>query len=244
MTHILIVEDDRSLARVLSDSLAVEGFDCRTADNGNTAINMVAAAAPDLVLLDIGLPVKNGLELCRLWREGPRIPVIMLTARGLKQDKLRGLEAGADDYVTKPFDLEELIARIRAVLRRSRPTVPRLALGAVIIDFETHQAWNDGIALELSHREFSLLRYLAERRDSIVGRQELLQDIWGYPESPDTRSVDHAIARLRRKVERDPHRPRFIHTVYAGGYLMTPGAEESRPSSGVVRHSATDDEAR
>jgi DNA-binding response OmpR family regulator len=221
MTRILIVEDDPSLARVLSDSLGVEGFQCRTIGNGNTAINIAASFAPDLVLLDIGLPGKNGFELCRLWREGPRIPIIMLTARTQKQDKLNGLKAGADDYVTKPFDLEELIARVRAVLRRARPAVSCISLGSVLINFETHQAWNRDKLLDLSHREFALLRYLAERPDSIVHRSELLQEIWGYPESPDTRSVDHAIARLRRKIESNPHHPQFIHTVYAGGYLMT-----------------------
>ena len=221
MTRILIVEDDSSLARVLGDTLSVEGYECRTTGNGDKALSLAAAFAPDLVLLDIGLPGKNGLELCRLWREGPRIPIIMLTARALKQDKLRGLEVGADDYVTKPFDLEELIARVRAVLRRARPRVQRISLGKVIIDFEMHQAWNGDTLLELSHREFALLRYLAERTDSIVHRGELLQEVWGYPESPQTRSVDHAIARLRRKIEVDPHRPQFIHTVYAGGYLMS-----------------------
>jgi two-component system, OmpR family, response regulator VicR len=222
MTRILIVEDDPSLARVLNDSLSFEGFQTRATANGDTALAIATSFAPDLVLLDIGLQGKNGLELCRIWREGPRIPVIMLTARALKQDKLRGLAVGADDYITKPFDLEELIARIRAVLRRSRPTVSRLRLGAVVIDFDNHQAWNGDTLLDLSHREFALLRYFAERPDSIVHRDELLQEIWGYPESPHTRSVDHAIARLRRKVEPDPHHPQFIHTAYAGGYLMTP----------------------
>jgi len=229
MTRILIVEDDSSLARILSDSLNDEGFQCRSTGNGHTAINIASAFAPDLVLLDIGLPGKSGLELCRLWREGPRIPIIMLTARTLKQDKLRGLEAGADDYVTKPFDLEELIARVRAVLRRSRPTLSRIILGDVVIDFETHQAWHSGKLLDLSHREFALLRYLAERAHSIVHRAELLREVWGYPESPHTRSVDHAIARLRRKIESDPHHPQFIHTVYAGGYLMTPRKSEHAP---------------
>jgi DNA-binding response OmpR family regulator len=229
MTRILIVEDDRSLARVLSDSLSEEGFQCRTTGNGDAAIGAAATYAPDLVLLDIGLPGKSGIELCRLWREGPRIPVIMLTARAQKQDKLNGLQVGADDYVTKPFDLEELIARVRAVLRRSRPTVSHIRLGSIVIDFETHQAWNSDKSLELSHREFALLRYLAERPDSIVHRDELLQEVWGYPESPDTRSVDHAIARLRRKVEADPRHPQFIHTVYAGGYLMTAREPDGQP---------------
>ncbi|MGH9144442.1 MAG: response regulator transcription factor [Vicinamibacterales bacterium] len=229
MTRILIVEDDRSLARVLNDSLSVEGFQCRTTGNGNTAITVAASYAPDLVLLDIGLPGKSGFELCRLWREGPRIPIIMLTARGQKQDKLDGLKVGADDYVTKPFDLEELVARVRAVLRRARPSVSQIKLGSILIDFETHRASNGDKLVELSHREFALLRYLAERPNSMVHRDELLQEIWGYPESPDTRSVDHAIARLRRKVESDPHHPQFIHTVYAGGYLLTAGKPDGEP---------------
>jgi DNA-binding response OmpR family regulator len=231
MARILIVEDDPSLARVLADSLVDEGFQTQLAADGNSAISLAKSFAPDLVLLDIGVPGKSGLELCRLWREGPRIPVIMLTARTLKEDKLRGLEAGADDYVTKPFDLEELVARIRAVLRRARPIVSRISLGEVVVDFSTHQAWHDGAPLELSHRELALLRYLAERADSIVHRDELLQEIWGYPESPQTRSVDHAIARLRRKVESDPHHPRFIHTVYADGYLMTLQSTDDPPAN-------------
>jgi DNA-binding response OmpR family regulator len=225
VTRILIVEDDRALARVLSDSLAVEGFDCRTAGNAHVAINLSASFLPDLVLLDIGLPGKSGVELCRLWRGAARFPIIILTARSQKQDKLNGLKAGADDYVTKPFDLDELIERMRAVLRRVRPTLRQLTLGSVRIDFETLQAW-DGIArLDLSNREFALLRYLAERPSTIVNRDELLHEVWGYPDSPDnTRSVDHAVARLRRKIEPDPHRPQYIHTAYAGGYLLTRSA--------------------
>ena len=221
MTRILIVEDDPSLARILSDSLSDEGFQTKTSGDGNVAIGLAATFAPDLVLLDVSLPGKGGLELCRLWREGPRIPIIMLTARALKHDKLRGLQAGADDYITKPFDLDELLARVRAVLRRARPTVTHIALGDVVVDFETHQAWRRGEPLDLSHKEMALLHYLAVREDSIVHRDELLKEIWGYPESPHTRSVDHAIARLRRKIEPDPHHPQFIHSAYAGGYLMT-----------------------
>ena len=221
MTRILIVEDDPSLARVLNDSLRFAGFATKTTANGNTAVTLATTFTPDLVLLDIGLQGKNGLELCKIWRESSRMPVIILTARALKQDKLRGLAVGADDYITKPFDLEELIARIRAVLRRSRPQISRLLVGTVVIDFENHKASNGDAPLDLSHREFALIRYLAERPDSIVHRDELLQQIWGYPESPHTRSVDHAIARLRRKIEPDPHHPRFLHSAYAGGYLMT-----------------------
>jgi DNA-binding response OmpR family regulator len=175
------------------------------------------------VLLDIGLPGRSGLDLCRLWREARSFPIIVLTARSQKQDKLNGLQAGADDYVTKPFDLDELVARVRAVLRRVRPTVTRLSLGTVVVDFESLQAWNGGELIDLSNREFALLRYLAERPNKVVQRDELLQGVWGYPDSPDhTRSVDNAVARLRRKIEKDPHHPSFIHTAYGGGYVLTP----------------------
>jgi DNA-binding response OmpR family regulator len=219
--RILIVEDDAALARVLRDNLVFEGYQVESVADGSLAINVARTFAPDLVVLDITLPGKSGLELCQIWREGLRIPVILLTARAQKEDKLRGLKMGADDYVTKPFDLEELLARIHAVLRRARPTIDRLDLGAVRIDFVGLQAWNGKTAIELTYREFSLLRYLAERSDSIVHRDELLHEVWGFPESPNTRAVDHAIARLRRKIEPDPHHPQFIHTVHGDGYSLT-----------------------
>jgi two-component system response regulator VicR len=240
MTRVLVVEDDPALARVLSDTLASEGYETKATSDGNAAIGVAAAFAPDLVLLDIGLPGKSGFELCRLWREGPRLPIIMLTARSLKNDKLRGLEVGADDYVTKPFDLDELIACVRAVLRRARPTVTHLKLGRVLIDFETREAWRGDQPLELSHREMALLHYMAERPDSIVHRDELLKEVWGYPEMPHTRSVDHAIARLRRKIEPDPHHPQFIHTAYAGGYLMTPRSGSETGRAGVTEPADAD----
>jgi DNA-binding response OmpR family regulator len=219
--RILIVEDDAVLARVLRDNLVFDGLQVQTVADGNAAVDVARTFAPDLVLLDIMLPGKNGLELCRLWRERLRIPIILLTARDQREDKLRGLKMGADDYVTKPFDLEELIARIHAVLRRARPTVERLTLGEVTIDFVALRAWSHAGDIELTHREFLLLRYLAERPDSIVHRDELLLEVWGFPESPQTRAVDHAIARLRRKIEPDPRHPQFIHTVYGDGYSLT-----------------------
>jgi DNA-binding response OmpR family regulator len=219
--RILIVEDDAPLARILADNLAFEGFDVRRVADGHIAINAASTFAPDLVVLDINLPGLNGFELCRIWREDLRIPIIVLTARVQKEDKLRGLRLGADDYVTKPFDLEELMARVHAVLRRARPTIDQLTLGSVTIDFVRREAWNDRAAIELTQREFSLLRYLAERADSIVHRDELLHELWHFPESSHTRAVDHAIVRLRRKIEPDPHHPRFIRTAHGGGYLLT-----------------------
>jgi DNA-binding response OmpR family regulator len=175
---------------------------------------------PDLVLLDLTLPGRDGFDLCEVIRRGGRAGVIILTARGRKADKVHGLGLGADDYVTKPFDVDELLARIRAVIRRTRSGVDHLTLGAVFIDFVALRA-SDGIrALHLTRREFDLLHYLAERSDRVVYRDELLREVWGYPELPNTRSVDHAIARLRKKVEADPHNPRFVHTVHGDGYQL------------------------
>jgi DNA-binding response OmpR family regulator len=219
--RILVVEDDTSLARVLQDNLVYEGFDVRCVFDGANALDVVREFSPDLIVLDVMLPDADGFELCGLMRQGARTPIIMLTARGQKADKLRGLKLGADDYVTKPFDLEELLARVQAVLRRASPDVERVALGEVSVDFVSLVAVRGHRPLHLTHREFHVLRYLAERPERVVHRNELLREVWGYPELPTTRSVDHAIARLRKKIELDPHRPRFIHTVHGDGYCLT-----------------------
>jgi two-component system response regulator VicR len=219
--RILIVEDDRALARVLSDNLSFSGFDVDWVDDGAEVLNKVRATSPDLVLLDLMLPGRDGFNLCGLIRQGGRTPVIMLTARDQKVDKLKGLELGADDYVTKPFDFEELQARIRAVLRRARRSATRINIGEAVIDFVAFTATRGGLDLRLSRREFDLLGYLAEREGRIVQRDELLREIWGFPEEPATRAVDYAIRRLRRKLEADPHNPRHIHTVHGNGYSLT-----------------------
>jgi DNA-binding response OmpR family regulator len=220
--RILVVEDDTSLARVLRDNLTFDGFDVDWVTSGNAALKRVKVAVPDLVVLDIMLPDTNGFELCGPLRQGRQTPIIILTARGQKADKVRGLNLGADDYITKPFDLEEFLARVRAVLRRTRPTFDLLELGQVIVDFRAQHASRDGKLIRLTHREFELLQYLAERQEHVVHRNELLREVWGYPDVPSTRSVDHAIARLRKKIETDPHHPRFIHTVHGDGYCLTP----------------------
>ena len=219
--RILIVEDDAALARVLSDNLAFYGFEVETVDDGAEVIRRVRAFSPDLVLLDLSLPGPDGFELCGLIRQGGRTPVIMLTARDQKSDKLRGLELGADDYVTKPFDFEELQARIRAVLRRARQMVVQITLGETVVDFSAFKATRGRHDLRLSRREFDLLSYLAEREGAVVPRSELLREVWGFPEEPSTRAVDYAIRRLRRKIERDPHNPQHIHTVHGDGYCLT-----------------------
>jgi len=221
--RILIVEDDPALGRVLADNLAFEGFEVVRVGNGAAALNEAKRAGPDLVILDIMLPDTDGFDLYRVLRSGGPIPVIMLTARGQKADKLRGLNLGADDYITKPFDLEEFLARVRAVLRRASPSVARLVLGPLVIDFRAQQATKAGRAVHLTYREYAVLQFLAERQDRFVSRDELLREVWGYPDVPATRSVDHAIARLRRKVEADARHPRFIHTVHGDGYRLTPG---------------------
>jgi two-component system response regulator MtrA len=220
--RILVVEDDAALARVLRDNLTYEGFEVAWEASGTGALHCIKVFAADLVLLDIMLPDTNGFELCGLLRQGRHTPIIILTARGQKADKLRGLNLGADDYISKPFDLEELLARVRAVLRRTRSTVEQLALGDIIIDFRAQHATRGPSQIHLTHREFELLQYLSVRQESVVQRDELLREVWGYPDAPNTRSVDHAIARLRKKIETDPHNPRFIHTVHGDGYCLTP----------------------
>ena len=229
--RVLIVEDDAPIARALSDALSYENYDVRHAGSGKDALQLASAFHPDLILLDVSLPDANGFELYGALRSRGTAAVIFLTARGQKPDKLHGLNLGADDYVTKPFDLEELLARVQAVLRRARASVDTLQLGAVVIDLQSQQAVVHGEVVHLTRRECELLRYLAERRDRVVHRAELLREVWGYPEAPVTRSVDHAVARLRKKVEEEPHRPRFIHTVHGDGYCLTStGRSEGPPA--------------
>ena len=220
--RLLIVEDDSALARVLRDNFTFDGFEVEWVSEARAAIDRARDWLPDLVLLDVMLPDGNGFELVSLLRGARHTPVIMLTARSEKADKLRGLNLGADDYVTKPFDLEELIARVHAVLRRGAPGAGPLRLGEVIVDFEAMQAWRGKAPLHLTHREFELLRYLAQHRGRVVYRAELLREVWGYPDEPNTRSVDHAVARLRKKIEPSARNPIYIHTVHGDGYHLSP----------------------
>ena len=219
--RILIVEDDQNFARVMRDNLTFDGFQVEWAPDGDAALTEVQLRPPDLILLDLMLPKRDGFTLCPLLRRHGPIPIIMVTARGQKADKLRGLALGADDYITKPFDLDEMLARVRAVLRRTRPTIECLTLGRVRLDFLALRATRDSQPLHLTHREFEVLHYLAERRERIVPRDELLREVWGYVLTPTTRSVDLTIARLRKKIEDDPHRPRYIRTAHGDGYCFS-----------------------
>jgi DNA-binding response OmpR family regulator len=214
---------------VVRDNLEFEGFEVAYAQDGATALKLATDLLPDLILLDVALPDISGFELFGSLGRRFRTPVIFLTARSQKADKLRGLNLGADDYITKPFDIEELLARVHAVLRRTHAPVSRLALGDVVIDFEQQRATRGDEVIHLTGREFDLLRYLAERRDRIIHRDELLREVWGYVDAPLTRSVDHAISRLRKKIEQDAHAPQFIHTVRGDGYCLTPGAAGHPP---------------
>jgi DNA-binding response OmpR family regulator len=227
--RVLVVEDDANLAALLRENLLFEGFDVDWVADGAQVMARAKAFLPDLVVLDIMLPNINGFELCGALRQHGRTPVLILSARSHKVDKLRGLTLGADDYITKPFDLDEFLARVNAVIRRARPHTDELRLGSVHVDFVSRTAMQGSTNIHLTHREFELLKYLAERPGRVVPRDELLKEVWEYPETTLTRSVDHAVARLRKKIEPDPQQPRFIHTAVGSGYSLTPeGAAPGR----------------
>lgn len=220
--RILIVEDEEGIARILADNLRIDGFTVRWARTAHEALVESQSFRPDLVLLDIMLAGQpDGFEICRVLRQGGRCGVIIVSARGQREDKLRGLGAGADDYVTKPFDMEELAARINAVLRRTVLVVSRIRLGDIEVNFEAHTARRGSTLLHLTHREFEILRYLAERRDRVVHRDELLREVWEIVDGSTTRAVDFAVARLRQKIEPNPPEPKFLRTVHGDGYSLT-----------------------
>jgi DNA-binding response OmpR family regulator len=222
MAKILIVEDEPDMVLGLKDNFEFEGYEVLTAADGATGLERARSLKPDLLILDIMLPKLSGLEVCKTLRgEGFDSPIIMLTARGQEIDKVVGLELGADDYVTKPFSIRELLARVRAILRRSDGTKKRLAryrFSDVDLDFETYRARKGEEPLDLSPREFELLRYLIERKGETVTRDKLLEDVWGYESYPSTRTVDTHIAKLRAKIGDSGSEPRFILTIHGVGY--------------------------
>ena len=219
--RILIVEDDAIFRSIIQDNLTSEGYRADTAVNGEAALAYLRSTAPDLILLDLTLPDCDGLELYPLLKRSRNVPIIILSARSQKHDKLSGLRLGADDYIVKPTDMEELIARIKVVLRRTRPRVDRLQIGRIVVDFRTQQALCGRTAVRLTFHEFKLLEYLAQRPFQVVRREELLTEVWGYLDpNVATRSVDQTIVRLRKKLEPDPHNPVFIHTAPGVGYSL------------------------
>src|SRR6266700_6713093 len=228
MAHrVLVVEDNPTLGLVIQDNLTSEGYEVDVAPNGACAIRHTQTVTPDIIVLDLTLPDCDGLDLLPILRLRGQVPIIILTARAQQQEKLSGLRRGADDYITNPFDMEELLARIRAVLRRARPSVSRIRLGGVTVDFVNKRASRGKHTIAFTYREFELLRYLAERRDTVVHRDELLRAIWGYLDTDlITRTVDFAIARLRKKIEVDSHHPAFILTAHGDGYCLTGVSDE------------------
>ena len=222
MAKILIIEDEPDMVLGLKDNFEFEGYEVLTASDGQAGLERARSAKPDLVILDIMLPKLSGLEVCKALRgEGFEAPIVMLTARGQEIDKVVGLELGADDYVTKPFSIRELLARVRAILRRSDGTKKRLSryrFSDLELDFEAYRAKKGNEALDLSPREFELLRYLIERKGETVTRDKLLEDVWGYESYPSTRTVDTHIAKLRAKIGDSGSEPRWILTIHGVGY--------------------------
>ena len=220
MNRVLIVEDDPSMAAALRDGFESEGYEVRLADDGASGLRAADSDPPDLLILDVMLPRMSGLDVCRkLRQQGSRLPIIMLTARSQEIDKVIGLRAGADDYVSKPFGFLELLARVEALLRRASPLASNvMQFGDVYLDLEKREVHKNGKQLDLSPREFRLLAYLVDHRGEVVERQTLLDAVWGYQEAPLTRTVDMHVAKLRRKLEDDPANPRLIITVHRAGY--------------------------
>jgi len=224
---ILIVEDDRNLLDTLKYNLRKEGYDVVTAVDGAEALNVARMEKPDLIILDIMLPKISGFEVCRILRKEMIVPILMLTAKVEETDKIVGLEIGADDYMTKPFSLRELLARIRAMLRRAKmvetqPGVEEalLKVGDIEIDVARHQASKGTVTLELTPKEFDLLAFLAKNRSFVFSRDQLLEKVWGYDFAGDTRTVDVHIRWLRQKIETDPNNPKHLITVRGTGYKL------------------------
>ena len=222
MTKVLIIEDEPNMVLGLKDSCVYEGYEVSVARDGKEGLEKAATEKPDIILLDVMLPLMSGIDVCRTLRtRGIETPILMLTARSEETDTVVGLEVGADDYVTKPFSVKELLARIRAHLRRAAKQVAEIetfTFGDVELNFRKYAARKGGQALDLSPREFDILRYLIRHRGEIVTRDQLLDEVWGYDSSPVTRTVDNHIARLRQKIEPHPSEPQHIITVHRLGY--------------------------
>jgi two-component system alkaline phosphatase synthesis response regulator PhoP len=221
--RVLLVEDEPSLVVTLSDRLDAEGYDVEPARDGIAALDRALEGTFDIVLLDVALPGRNGFEVCRELRQrGNAVPVLMLTARGEVTDRVVGLKLGADDYLVKPFEIVELLARIEALLRRSRSPATgssdAYAFADVRVDFRAAQVYRGGTPLALSALEYKLLRYFIEHRGALLSRDELLDKVWGYDAMPTTRTVDVHVASLRQKIEANPAHPEHIRTVHRLGY--------------------------
>jgi DNA-binding response OmpR family regulator len=222
---ILVVEDEPHMSRGLRDNLEFDGYEVSTADNGAIGLKTILAEKFDLILLDVMMPEMSGLDVCKKTRAaGIETPIIFLTAKGEEIDKVVGLELGSDDYITKPFSVRELLARIKAVLRRKAPVQEmsreQVRIGKLNLNLAAFTAEDHSGEVKMSHKEFAILKYLFEHKNEIISRHNLLENVWGYEETPTTRTVDNFIVKLRHKIEDDPNAPRIILTVHGTGYKL------------------------
>ncbi len=222
MKRILIIEDDPALLTGLSETLCSEKYDVTKAEDGEKGYKLAMEVDFDLLLLDLILPLKDGFEVCRDLRKGERnMPILMLTSKTEEIDKVLGLEIGADDYMTKPFSLKELLARIKALLRRAQPAVPGIAeysFGNITMNLKKMEVEKKGAPIKLSATEYKILKYFVEHEGEVITRDKFLDDVWGYDAFPTTRTVDNYILSIRKKIEDDPSSPEHIVTVHTAGY--------------------------
>ena len=222
MKRILVVEDDASILKLLVDTLKAERFDLTTASDGEKGLKIGLQIKFDLVILDVMLPTMDGFEICRNLRQnGFSSPILMLTARSEEADKVIGLELGADDYMTKPFGVRELVARVRALLRRRPETLSRIEetkIDDLYVNFTEQEIRKGKKPLSMRSKEFQILRYFVEREGKVISRSQLLDDVWGYDVTPTTRTVDNYILSIRKKIEPDPAHPQHLLTIHTAGY--------------------------
>ncbi|MBV8997612.1 MAG: response regulator transcription factor [Solirubrobacterales bacterium] len=218
--RVLVVEDDDAIAQVLQRSLRMEGYEVRIAGDGVTALDEAHAFLPDLVILDLGLPRLDGLEVAKTIRRTDDVPILVLTARDGVESRVEGLDAGADDYLVKPFERQELLARLRALLRRRPPRgQATLAMGDLRLNPDTHEVTRGGRSVDLTQREFELLEYLMRNERIVISRQRLLDEVWGYDPFSMTNTIEVFVSNLRRKLEADGE-PRLLHTIRGAGYVL------------------------
>src|SRR5947207_2457100 len=218
--RVLVVEDDTEIAGALRRSLRLEGYDVKLAEDGEAALEESSVFEPDAVVLDLGLPKLDGVEVARRLRGGGDVPILMLTARDSLEDRVTGLDSGADDYLVKPFEREELLARLRALLRRRPPrgSAP-LRVGDLSLNVDTHEVARGERSIELTQREFELLEYLMRNERIVISRQRLLDEVWGYDPFSTTNTIEVFVSNLRRKLEADGE-PRLLHTIRGAGYVL------------------------
>lgn len=227
MARILVIEDEPEMQRGLRDNLEFEKYDVLVIGDGNKGLETIREKKFDLILLDVMLPGISGFDICKKARaEGITTPIILLTAKGEEVDKVLGLEFGADDYITKPFSLRELLARVKAVLRRTPSenihAPKKITVGLLEIDFESYTAAKKGKPISMTSKDIDILRFFWQHQEQVISRDDLLKQVWGYDESISSRTVDNFIVKLRKIIEKDPSRPKHIITIHGTGYKLIP----------------------